>query len=64
MKEVLKHLDKAFENRIRLGIMSALAVNDSGHGPPAASRFKASASTTSGLSVRISAFSQLRDCLL
>lgn len=28
VKEVLKHLDKAFENRIRLGIMSALAVND------------------------------------
>ena len=28
MKEVLKDLDKAFENRIRLGIMSALVVND------------------------------------
>ncbi len=28
MKEVLKDLDKAFENRIRLGIMSALAVNE------------------------------------
>ena len=28
MKEVLKDLDKAFENRIRLGIMSALMVND------------------------------------
>ena len=28
MKEVLKDLDKAFENRIRLGIMSALLVND------------------------------------
>ena len=28
MKEVLKDLDKAFENRIRLGIMSALIVND------------------------------------
>ena len=28
MKEVLKELDKAFENRIRLGIMSALAVNE------------------------------------
>ncbi len=28
MKEVLKNLDKAFENRIRLGIMSALVVND------------------------------------
>lgn len=29
MKDLLKNLDKAFENRIRLGIMSALAVNDS-----------------------------------
>lgn len=29
MKDVLKDLDKAFENRIRLGIMSALMVNDS-----------------------------------
>lgn len=28
MKDILKHLDKAFENRIRLGIMSALVVND------------------------------------
>jgi len=28
VKEVLKDLDKAFENRIRLGIMSALIVND------------------------------------
>ena len=28
MKEVLKDLDKAFENRIRLGIMSALVVNE------------------------------------
>lgn len=28
MKELLKDLDKAFENRIRLGIMSALIVND------------------------------------
>ena len=28
MKEFLKDLDKAFENRIRLGIMSALMVND------------------------------------
>ena len=28
MKEVLKDLDKAFENRVRLGIMSALVVND------------------------------------
>ena len=29
MKEVLKDLDKAFENRTRLGIMSALVVNES-----------------------------------
>jgi len=29
VKEVLKNLDKAFENRIRLVIMSALVVNDS-----------------------------------
>lgn len=29
MKEVLKNLDKAFENRTRLGIMSALMVNES-----------------------------------
>ncbi len=29
MKDVLKNLDKAFENRMRLGIMSALMVNDS-----------------------------------
>ena len=29
MKDVLKDLDKAFENRVRLGIMSALMVNDS-----------------------------------
>ncbi len=29
MKEVLKNLDKAFENTTRLGIMSALMVNDS-----------------------------------
>lgn len=29
MKEVLKNLDKAFENRTRLGIMSALMVKDS-----------------------------------
>ncbi|WP_370086223.1 winged helix-turn-helix domain-containing protein [Ekhidna sp.] len=29
MKDLLKDLDKAFENRIRLGIMSALVVNDS-----------------------------------
>lgn len=28
MKYFLKDLDKAFENRIRLGIMSALLVND------------------------------------
>lgn len=28
MKELLKNLNKAFENRIRLGIMSALMVND------------------------------------
>ena len=28
MKELLKALDKAFENKIRLGIMSALIVND------------------------------------
>lgn len=28
MKELLKDLNKAFENRIRLGIMSALVVND------------------------------------
>ncbi len=28
MKEALKDFDKAFENRIRLGIMSALVVND------------------------------------
>jgi DNA-binding HxlR family transcriptional regulator len=29
VKEVLKELDKAFENRVRLGIMSVLVVNDS-----------------------------------
>lgn len=29
MKELLKDLDKAFENKVRLGIMSALVVNDS-----------------------------------
>ncbi len=29
MKEVIDKLNKAFENRIRLGIMSALMVNDS-----------------------------------
>lgn len=28
MKEILKKLDKAFENKTRLGIMSALMVND------------------------------------
>ena len=28
MKEVLKELDKAFENNVRLGIMSALYVNE------------------------------------
>ena len=28
MKKLLDKLDKAFENRIRLGIMSALVVND------------------------------------
>lgn len=28
MKEVLKDLNKAFENKVRLGIMSALIVND------------------------------------
>lgn len=28
MKEILKNLDKAFENKIRLGIMSAMVVND------------------------------------
>lgn len=28
MKELLKGLDKAFESRVRLGIMSALMVND------------------------------------
>jgi DNA-binding MarR family transcriptional regulator len=29
VKELLKDFDKAFENRTRLGIMSALVVNDS-----------------------------------
>ena len=29
MKSFIHHLDKAFESRIRLGIMSALMVNDS-----------------------------------
>jgi DNA-binding MarR family transcriptional regulator len=28
MKQVIQELNKAFENRIRLGIMSALTVND------------------------------------
>lgn len=28
MREILKDLDKAFENKTRLGIMSALMVND------------------------------------
>lgn len=28
MKDLLNNLDKAFENRVRLGIMSALMVND------------------------------------
>lgn len=28
MKDLLKDLDKAFENKIRLGVMSALVVND------------------------------------
>ena len=28
MKELLKDLNKAFENKLRLGIMSALVVND------------------------------------
>ena len=28
MKEILRNLNKAFESRIRLGIMSALLVND------------------------------------
>lgn len=27
MKDILKDLDKAFENKVRLGIMSALVVN-------------------------------------
>ena len=29
MKEFLQHLHKAFENKVRLGIMSALIVNES-----------------------------------
>ena len=28
MKEILKNINKAFENKIRLGIMSALVVNE------------------------------------
>jgi DNA-binding MarR family transcriptional regulator len=28
LKDILKDIDKAFENKIRLGIMSALVVND------------------------------------
>ncbi|WP_258103303.1 transcriptional regulator [Marinoscillum sp. MHG1-6] len=28
MKNILKDLDKAFENKVRLGVMSALVVND------------------------------------
>lgn len=28
MKDILKNINKAFDNRIRLGIMSALMVND------------------------------------
>jgi DNA-binding HxlR family transcriptional regulator len=28
VKDILKDLDKAFENKVRLGIMSALIVND------------------------------------
>ncbi len=28
MKEILKDLNKAFDNKVRLGIMSALMVND------------------------------------
>lgn len=28
MKEILKDLNKAFENKVRLGIMSALVVNE------------------------------------
>ena len=28
MKEILKDLNKAFENKVRLGVMSALVVND------------------------------------
>lgn len=28
MKDILKNLNKAFENKVRLGVMSALMVND------------------------------------
>ncbi len=28
MKDILKDLDKAFENKVRLGVMSALMVNE------------------------------------
>ena len=28
MKDILIHIDKAFENKVRLGVMSALMVND------------------------------------
>lgn len=28
MKEIIENINKAFENRIRLGVMSALMVND------------------------------------
>ncbi|MEZ4987512.1 MAG: transcriptional regulator [Saprospiraceae bacterium] len=28
MKDIITHLDKAFDNRIRLGVMSMLVVND------------------------------------
>lgn len=28
MKDYLRHIDKAFENRVRLGIMSSLMVNE------------------------------------
>lgn len=29
MKDILKHINKAFDHRVRLGIMSALMVNES-----------------------------------
>jgi len=29
MKDIIKHINKAFDNKVRLGIMSALMVNDS-----------------------------------